>query len=158
MGSGKGRHCWRKPAPPSFGGMGVSAAVVAATPRRRAKARRKAAPTHVYASRGAAAVPWASNVGRKDRVSAVPMGLASPNRGRSRYYRFPIIFWATCTPAAAVATNLRRRAKARREAAFAHVYTSRGAAAVPWADRVGSAAATSGARLAKLQLASDYCF
>jgi hypothetical protein len=38
--------------------------------------------------------------------------------------------------AAAVAANPRRRAEARREAALVHLYTSRAAAAVPWAERV----------------------
>ena len=47
-----------------LGAAGAKAAAVAANPRRRAAARREAAPTHLYTARGAAAVPWAGRVGR----------------------------------------------------------------------------------------------
>ena len=47
----------------SFWAAAVSGAAVAANPRRRATARREGARAHSYASRGAAAVPWAGRSG-----------------------------------------------------------------------------------------------
>ena len=74
--------------------MGAKAAAVAANQRRRVEARREAVPTHLYTSRGAAAVPWAGRVGPKGRFSAVPSaGPGSRGRGRSRYWGFPYYFW-----------------------------------------------------------------
>jgi hypothetical protein len=69
-----------------FGAAGAKAAAVAANPRRRAEARREAAPTHLCTPRGATAVPWAGRVGPKGRFSAVPSAGPMPRgRGRSRY-------------------------------------------------------------------------
>jgi hypothetical protein len=51
---------------------------------------------------------------------------------------FPVLFFgAAGAKVAAVAANQHRRAKARREAAPMHACTFCGAAAVPWAGRVG---------------------
>jgi hypothetical protein len=73
----------------SFWGAGRKsgrARVVAANLRRRAEARREAAPAHFYTSHGAAAVLWTGRVGPKSPFSAVlSAGPGSRHRGRSRY-------------------------------------------------------------------------
>jgi hypothetical protein len=72
-------------------------------------------------------------------------------RGFLALLAFCYSFWAAAVSGAAVAANPRHRAKARREGARAHSYTSRGATAVPWAGRSGHTMAIRGAHEVKNQ-------
>ena len=73
---------------------------------------------------------------RADRPDGNPPGNRLV-RGFLALLAFSYSFWAVVVSGAAVAANLRRRATAWRQGARAHSYTSRGAAAVPWAGRSG---------------------
>ena len=74
----------------SFWAAAVSRAAVAANPRRRATARREGARAHSYASRGAAAVPWAGRSGHTMAIlgahggASAPWGLGATARARRK--------------------------------------------------------------------------
>ena len=74
----------------SFWVAAVSGAAVAASPRRRATARREGARAHSYASRGAAAVPWAGRSGHAVAIlgahggASAPWGLGATKRARRK--------------------------------------------------------------------------
>jgi hypothetical protein len=59
--------------PTLFEAIGAKATAVAASPRRRAEARREAAPAHSCTSSGAAVVPWAGRVGRAVAIWGVSL-------------------------------------------------------------------------------------
>ena len=79
----------------SFWAAAVSGAAVAANPRRRATARREGARAHSYASRGAAAVPWAGRSGHTMAIrgahggASAPWGLGSTRRARRKNSPIP---------------------------------------------------------------------
>ena len=79
----------------SFWAAAVSGAAVAASPRRRAKARREGARAHSYASRGAAAVPWAGRSGHTVAIlgahggASKPWGLGPTRRARRKNSPIP---------------------------------------------------------------------
>ena len=85
--------------------MGVSMAAVAANSRHEgAKARREAAPAHLYMSRGATAVPWAAVLALRT-VSAVPSGSCVARSRVLTILSFFYPFWATGVPTAMIAAN-----------------------------------------------------
>jgi hypothetical protein len=79
----------------SFWAAAVSGVAVAANPRRRATARREGARAHSYASRGAAAVPWAGRSGHTMAIwgahegASAPWGLGSTKRARRKNSPIP---------------------------------------------------------------------
>ena len=79
----------------SFWAAAVSGAAVAANPRRRATARREGARAHSYASRGAAAVPWAGRSGHTVAIlgahggASKPWGLGPTRRARRKNSPIP---------------------------------------------------------------------
>jgi hypothetical protein len=79
----------------SFWAAAVSGAAVAANQRRRATARREGARAHSYASRGAAAVPWAGSSGHAVAIlgahggACAPWGLGSTRRARRKNSPIP---------------------------------------------------------------------
>jgi hypothetical protein len=94
----------------SFWAVVVSGAAAAANPRRRAMARREGARAHSYASRGAAAVPWAGRSGHMVAIWGAHGGALAPrvlgSTRRARRENSPILGAGHPTPRGPIGTKV----------------------------------------------------